>query len=110
MMMLRGCMVLMLVMLSTASSQISVVKHWSTAVSQSGTAKLACKANNGAQIRSQKKNYLKATFVVVYKLCLYMSLDDIHLNTFLVSVNGPTRGEGLSLVLMEARAAETREL
>ena len=31
--------------------QISVVKYWSTAVSQGGTAKLACKANNGAQIR-----------------------------------------------------------
>ena len=33
------------------SVRISVVKHWSAAVSESDTAKLACKANTGAEIK-----------------------------------------------------------
>ena len=40
-----------LILVTYSSSQIAVVKYWSIAVSQDGTAKLACKANNGAQIR-----------------------------------------------------------
>ena len=36
--------------LAQATPPIAVVKHWSTAVSQASTAKLACKANTGAEI------------------------------------------------------------
>ena len=36
--------------LAQATPPIAVVKHWSTAVSQGNTAKLACKANTGTEI------------------------------------------------------------
>merc|ERR1719219_2795673 len=40
--------------LSSCAVRISVIKHWSAAVSESDTAKLACKANSGAEIKECK--------------------------------------------------------
>ena len=40
--------------LTLATPPIAVVKHWSTAVSQGNTAKLACKANTGTEISQCK--------------------------------------------------------
>ena len=44
-------LLLLLLPAISLSVRISVVKHWSAAVSESDTAKLACKANTGAEIK-----------------------------------------------------------
>ena len=44
-------LLLLLLPAISCSVRISVVKHWSAAVSESDTAKLACKANTGAEIK-----------------------------------------------------------
>ena len=72
--------------------QISVVKYWSTAVSQGGTAKLACKANNDAQIR--------------HKLILCQQAFEIYV-LFSANVNGPIKEEALSTLQTEEPPAET---
>ena len=45
--------ILLLLLLPVVSQavRISVIKYWSAAVSESDTAKLACKANTGAEIK-----------------------------------------------------------
>ena len=93
---LSGYLVLLSAHLSS-SAQISVVKHWSTAVSQSGTAKLACKANNGAQIRSEWSFHSHSNIFI------------FSLHTA-VNVNGNIHGEDLSSVLMAAPAVATMRL
>ena len=47
----RPTLLLLLLPALSLSVRISVVKHWSAAVSESDIAKLACKANAGAEIK-----------------------------------------------------------
>ena len=49
--MLTPRLAVLVVLARACAGHIAVVKHWSTAVSQGNTAKLACKANHGAEIR-----------------------------------------------------------
>ena len=44
-------LLLLLLPVVSQAVRISVIKYWSAAVSESDTAKLACKANTGAEIK-----------------------------------------------------------